>query len=813
MPNKNFLKLAVPIVLIFFLISFFAFGMSGCEAIKKALQSRVDTTKEASGTGKDIPASSSESLQESIDTNSASSSSSTDKTTPDTTYGITSDSASESSDTSGDSDETNTNQENNSTGSTDSGNSTSAADITGQRELFSEGIKKFEEGDYLAAEFYFNKIKDTYRVLSDHINYYLAKSLLMQEKYDLSAENYSRIKNIYPDSIFFEKANLEYADLLYIQQKYSEAETNYESFVKNFPKSELLPYGLFQLAICQEKNSKFESAFENYKKIWLNFPENEFADDALKNINSLSDKELAVPFTPSNEQIYSRGAIFFDLYQYESAIGEFNKIIEAGKNSTLPSALHSKTLFKLGMCYFNLRDYQKSTELLISCYEKFPSESYADDSLYFLGRAFTSLGQEDNSISYYQKVLAKYPQGNYADDSLYRIGRIYFLRGDSESAAANYEKIVNNYPGGDKISDAYWELGWIQLKGGDYNNAKNTFQGMKVKFKGSSVGEEAMFWEARCLQKLGENDAAANIYREIIDSKTYTYYTFASQRSLKSMGVEYDIPKIDNTVYPDNPKIATLLPEIYQDIENINASSSGSQDGKFTHIDKAKELLTLEFYSSAAKEIEAGSGEFEQNNLRILEISTLYLKAKDYLNSQKLIAKYFSKLKSNLNNPYKDYVYYLLYPYGFKEYIDKYSGQFNVDPLFVLAVMREESKFQPDAGSYAGALGLMQIVPKTGKGIASQLGISKFSNQMLLDPEMSIRMGSYYLSRQLESFNQNKYYACGAYNGGPGSMSKWISSWGDKDIDEFIEYVSYDETRNYIKKVMGSYFFYQMLYP
>jgi soluble lytic murein transglycosylase len=807
MPNKNFLKLAGLIFLIFFLISFFAFGTSSCQSIKKALQSRVDTAKAASETGKDIPASSSESIQESTDTSSASSSSST--------YKAISDSASESSDTSGNSDETtDTDQGNNSTGSTDAGDSVSDTDITGQRELFSEGIKKFEEGDYLVAEYYFNKIKDTYKVLSDHINYYLAKSLLMQEKYDLSAENYSMIKNIYPDSIFFEKANLEYADLLYIQQKYPEAETNYESFVKNFPKSELVPYGLFQLAICQEKNSKFESAFENYKKIWLDFPENEFAEDAFKNITSLSDRELAGPFTPSNEQIYSRGATFFGLYQYESAIGEFNKIIEADKNSPLPSALHSKTLFKLGMCYFNLRDYQKSTELLISCYKKFPSESYADDSLYFLGRAFTSLGQEDNSISYYQKVLAKYPQGNYADDSLYRIGRIYFLRGDPESAAASYEKIVNNYPGGDKISDAYWELGWIQFKGGDYNSAKNTFQGMNVKFKGSSVGEEAIFWEARCLQKLGENDAAANIYREIIDSKTYTYYTFASQRSLKSMGVEYDIPKIDNTVYPDNPKIATLLPEIYQDIENINVSGSGSsQDGKFTHIDKAKELLSLEFYSSAAKEIEAGSGELEQDYLRILEISTLYFKAKDYLNSQKLIAKYFSKLKSNLNNPYKDYVYYLLYPYGFKEYIDKYSAEFNVDPLFVLAVIREESRFQPDAGSYAGALGLMQIIPKTGKGIASQLGISKFSNQMLLDPEMSIRMGSYYLSRQLESFNQNKYYACGAYNGGPGSMSKWISSWGDKDIDEFIEYVSYDETRNYIKKVMGSYFFYQMLYP
>ena len=231
MPNKNFINLAGLLVLIFFLISFFAFGTSGCEAIKKALQSRVNDAQATSETGKDIPAV----------TSSASSSSSTDK--------ATSDSTSESSDTSGDSGQADTDQENNSTGSTDAGNSASVTDITGQRELFSEGIKKFEEGDYLAAEYYFNKIKDTYKVLSDHINYYLAKSLLMQEKYDLSAENYSRIKNIYPDSIFFEKANLEYADLLYMQQKYPEAETNYESFVKNFPKTGLIPYGLFRLAI------------------------------------------------------------------------------------------------------------------------------------------------------------------------------------------------------------------------------------------------------------------------------------------------------------------------------------------------------------------------------------------------------------------------------------------------------------------------------------------------------------------------------------------------------------------------------------
>ena len=186
--------------------------------------------------------------------------------------------------------------------------------------------------------------------------------------------------------------------------------------------------------------------------------------------------------------------------------------------------------------------------------------------------------------------------------------------------------------------------------------------------------------------------------------------------------------------------------------------------------------------------------------------------AKDYTGSQKIIAKNYSKLISNLQAPYKDYLRYLMYPYSFKEYVDKYSSQFGVDPLFILAVMREESRFNPDAGSHAGALGLMQVMPATGKDIANALGVKDFSNAMLYDPQTSIKMGAYYLARQLESFDQSKYYACGAYNGGPGAMNRWISTFGDRDIDEFIEHITYEETRNYVKKVMGSYYFYKMLY-
>jgi len=725
-----------------------------------------------------------------------------------------------------------------------SGNNFGVSDVEKQRDFFKRGVEAFQEDNYVIAEYYFNQIKDTYLILADHILYYNAKSLLLQEKFKLAEQNYINLKNNFPDSIFRQKAVLEYADLFFIRQQYLNAETGYEEFLTLFSLSELAPYCRFQLAVCQERNNKFSSAFENYKKIWLENPDSEYAEKSWAALLSLAEKKITETFTPSNNDLYGRGEKFFDIYWYENAISEFKKILDSAASASLDQSLEAKTIFKLGMCYFNLRDYGSSREYLLSGLKKYPSGSYADDSLYFLGRAETNLDNESEALRYYDELLAKFPQSNYADDGLYRTGRIYFFKDDLETAAKYFQRIVSEYPAGDKIPDAFWELGWIQYKTDDFSNAVDTFSKMADRFKGGQLEEKALFWKAKCHEKLNQEDTAVESLKKIISLGSYSYYTFAAQKTLEEKGINETLPAIDTSVYPDNPQIAELLPEIYDDIFNSKKENSttaadtqsdaagqtvatestsdnpqsqelqnqSSQPVEFTHTDKAKELLIIEFHDSADAEIKAASNEFGRDNFGILQISTLYLMAKDYINSQKIISEHYSKMKSSLSSPYKDYFYYLIYPYGFREYVDKYSAVNGVDPLFVLAVIREESRFNPEAGSYAGALGLMQIIPSTGKGIAGMLGIKNFSTEMLLDPQTSIKMGSYYLSKQLESFSQNKYYACGAYNGGPGAMNKWISLYGDRDIDEFIEYVPYDETRNYIKKVMASYFFYQMLY-
>ena len=157
-------------------------------------------------------------------------------------------------------------------GTSTNGTGFGITDPAKQRDYFKRGVEAFEKQDYVMAEYYLNQVKDTYGILADHIFYYYAKSLLMEKKYEKAREYYLKLKSFYPDSIFSEKATLEYADLFFMTADYISAEPAYEKFIKDFPKSDLLAYSLFQLAVCQERNGKFSTAFENYKKLWLKYP-------------------------------------------------------------------------------------------------------------------------------------------------------------------------------------------------------------------------------------------------------------------------------------------------------------------------------------------------------------------------------------------------------------------------------------------------------------------------------------------------------------------------------------------------------------
>lgn len=143
--------------------------------------------------------------------------------------------------------------------------------------------------------------------------------------------------------------------------------------------------------------------------------------------------------------------------------------------------------------------------------------------------------------------------------------------------------------------------------------------------------------------------------------------------------------------------------------------------------------------------------------------------------------------------------------------IQTYSDEYDLEPSFVAGVICTESKFREEAVSHAGARGLMQIMPATGEEIAEALGVP-FHVEDLFDPETSIRFGCYYLRQQLDRFDENPAVALAAYNAGPNKAEQWLSEYG-LDSKGRIAYIPYEETRNYVNRVLQAKENYENLYP
>lgn len=152
------------------------------------------------------------------------------------------------------------------------------------------------------------------------------------------------------------------------------------------------------------------------------------------------------------------------------------------------------------------------------------------------------------------------------------------------------------------------------------------------------------------------------------------------------------------------------------------------------------------------------------------------------------------------------------FPYKYKEYVDTYSAKYNLDPLFVLAVIKTESKFDDDAHSHKNAVGLMQITVETGAWAAKEMGYSSFTKENLYDEEYNIRMGCWYLRRLNDTFNKDLDLTIAAYNAGPTNVQTWLDNEKYSSDGKSIDYIPFGETKKYVDKVNTYYHVYEYLY-
>ena len=153
----------------------------------------------------------------------------------------------------------------------------------------------------------------------------------------------------------------------------------------------------------------------------------------------------------------------------------------------------------------------------------------------------------------------------------------------------------------------------------------------------------------------------------------------------------------------------------------------------------------------------------------------------------------------------------MIFPLTYWDAIKKNAALYELDPYVIASLILQESNFDPSAHSGANAWGLMQIVPATGRRLATAVGIRRFNTAMLTNGDTNIRLGTLYFKRLLSQFG-GVYYALASYNAGENRVVRWKAERPGMDEDVFIDDIPFPETQNYVKRVLGIAEDYRRLY-
>lgn len=157
-------------------------------------------------------------------------------------------------------------------------------------------------------------------------------------------------------------------------------------------------------------------------------------------------------------------------------------------------------------------------------------------------------------------------------------------------------------------------------------------------------------------------------------------------------------------------------------------------------------------------------------------------------------------------------VLYSRYPLEYKQVIDKYSKENDIDPYLIASIINVESSFKKEAISPKDARGLMQIAEKTGQWGADELEIDNYKNESLYDPQINIKIGTWYLKKLEKEFDGKLDLILAAYNGGSGNVNKWLKNQEYSKDGVRLDKIPFKETENYLQRVKNNYKIYTRIY-
>lgn len=729
-----------------------------------------------------------------------------------------------------------------------------------------KALADFTAGKYEQAITQFETILKEKTSVEELLRLQLGQAYMKTGKMSEAEQQFKKVLDLSPNVKMSLEASNYLGQVALEQKSYKQAAVTFQKLEKRTRNTEQYPDVIYNLALAEKHSGHVSNMCRWLRKIYEHHPgyskvQHWGADLAA---NEFDGKPSGCQATPEDFRTRVRYLLWAGLdSKGQDEINTLKVQIEK-TDKYLADKLQAQFFLQEG-------EVQKAVQLLKPYYE---ANKRNFDFLILFGSASARAGEVQLAVGSYYSAYKLNPKSKTGRQALYQSAFLSYQFQDYDGAGRRFQEFMKVYPKSGLNRDAQWHMAWLKYLKGDYQGAYKAFNQMLIEKKRSPRSwksfptDRVTYWMAMSLFRQGKVEQAKNLMAPLAKDPLLGYYSIAAQARLKKMETVKIAPLAQQTGLPTQPRqisrfsaseflmpftepqptvavtgddgeseenlvltqysaddeqsaeeaVSTDNPDT-KSVEVVDGEAAEDSDNKVAfsnpvlmkRFERARDLMILgenEWARWDLYDIERKTS--NRDYLRTL--MTEYATAGHYNRAAYIAQVTFGGQRSAHGVDGIRYLWEHAYPRAYAEPVEKYTKKFEVPQELVWGIMRAESSYRRDAISPVGALGLMQVMPFTGHKVAKILGDKSFKAPMLLEPETSVRVGSRYLKRLMDGFDNTIPLVAAGYNAGPHRVKSWLASFGNLETDEFIEHIPFLETRNYVKKVVSNAYVYSQLY-
>ena len=497
---------------------------------------------------------------------------------------------------------------------------------------------------------------------------------------------------------------------------------------------------------------------------------------------------------------------FYAHRQFEQAATLYSKLLE---DITYGAEAH----FELGRTYFQKGNYSAAIELYNRTMKLFPGTNWERDAEYQIASCYWRMEDYPKTAEAYLMFIKKYNDKKLYESSVRNLVDVYRVIGNTQTALHWINLALSKNPSRTNRQDFLFTKAKLFLEEDNYSQALvslNQLSKMRLRSAPNGPDEgEVQYFKAVALESLGRETEARSIL-ENLAKEPFNYYALRAAQRLEPNSPRAEIfNPYSARVTSFSSKTICNESDDKKVREALRARRLGRTRGfhsdNIIEMGLVGELVFLRLWDEAFYWANRSASRWKNVALADLaylasnfQRSMLYadrLRPEDNKAFFSLAGKYAEDQRTLLG---------MLFPLPFNNLLCKESVKNNVNPLWLQAIIWQESRYDPLARSPASARGLMQFIPETASAMAVDLSMEPLSLNDLYEPSVSIQLGAHYWSQLMAKLG-HPALALAAYNGGISNVRRWLAKSKSNDIDLFVSNIGFSQTKDYVKQVFSLY--------